>query len=115
MTRKDYQILADSMGETFFLASKRDGERGRTFVYDTVYTPLVQRLSKNNDGNFDLLRFSHACAVAEGACHGFKNGPAYDRSARPDWIYGERDSEPVFGATQDHAIEQRVNNAPYRP
>lgn len=65
MTRKDYNTLSDLLGKSFALAAKQGGEPARTIVYDCVYRPLVEMLADENP-NFDMTRFSFACAVAEG-------------------------------------------------
>lgn len=69
MTRKNYEVLAKIVGNTFAAC----GEDLRETVYDNLYTPLVDYLKSDNP-RFDSLRFSYAVATAEHAT------PTKDRS-----------------------------------
>jgi hypothetical protein len=64
MHRADYENLARVMAEAFHACG--DNHEMRVFVYENVYTPLVEMLASDNE-NFDQTRFSFRTAVMEGA------------------------------------------------
>lgn len=64
MTRKHYIELASIVGNTLREVTIVGGEDAREAVYDKLYNPLCTMLKQDNP-NFDRLRFSAAVATAE--------------------------------------------------
>lgn len=64
MTRKDYRMLAERMGDGFAIAALHGGGDGQREFHDAVYLPLTDALHADNS-RFDRLTFAEACGVAE--------------------------------------------------
>jgi len=64
MTQRDYIQFARILGDAFSAASEFGGEPCRTMVYDSVYTPIVGYLTRDNP-RFDQTRFAFAVAKRE--------------------------------------------------
>lgn len=64
MSRKDYILLARTMGDGFAIALLAGGEVARTEFYNECYIALALALKADNPA-FDELRFSYAAATAE--------------------------------------------------